>query len=111
MANPKEFGRGTWVYLFFLSLLSFDDIELNKLLINQIINSLPCSKCKLKTINYFNHIFFDRLSNRYDIIKTLLFLRNKFYPEIDIKKYGDDFLLSEEKKNDFIYRISNGLGN
>lgn len=110
MGTPKEFGRGTWVYLFFLSLLSFNDIELNKLLINQIINSIPCPKCKFKTLNYFNEISFDKLSNRYEIIKHLLILRNDFYPKINIEKYGDDFLLSDIKKNDFIYRIANGLG-
>lgn len=108
MTHPKEFGRGTWVYLFFLLLSDFDDIEFNKILINNVIRNLPCNRCRYHSLIFLTkHNFSD--ANQYDMFNIMLKMRNMFYPDIDINKYKN---MSEVQlnKNKIINLIANGTG-
>lgn len=87
--DPRFFGSGTWIFLFvtIFSCLSVENVKKN---LFQCMRNLPCYQCSMHSQKFLREKKFFNMTHRYEILITLIELRNRFYDKIDTSKIKSD---------------------
>ena len=92
MLNNKSWANGYWnfFHIFACNLntekINKKNLKLIHLFINNLIMSIPCEKCKIDTVQYFENKSFSKLSKKNEFITFFYLFHN--YVNFKTKKKG-----------------------
>lgn len=107
---PKYFGKGTWIFIFYL-IYKINDIEILKKLLFYYCTSLPCIDC---SNHARNNILQNNILETQDVNVVLHFFMdffNQFYVNNKINRndFNKDFMLNKDEIfNNIFFHILNG---